>query len=96
MRRIESHLERVALWPLWIAIGWPALLIAMDAFFSPGFIYSTRVWPLLLFTWAAFALRAAIVAIQAAHRKHWRASAVAAVLPVTVLAVLTAAPYPPP
>lgn len=87
MRQIESHLELVVLWPAWLAIGWPALLIALDASFSPGFIYSTRVGPLLLLTWAAFALRAAIVAIQAAHRKHWRASAVAAVLPLTVLAV---------
>jgi hypothetical protein len=85
--QIKSHLERVVLWPLWIAIGWPALLIAIDAFFSPGFIYSTRVGPLLLLTWATFALRAAILAVQAAHRKHWRASAIAAVLPVTVLAV---------
>jgi hypothetical protein len=32
-------------------------------------------------------LRAAILAVQAAHRKHWRTSAVAAVLPATVLAV---------
>jgi hypothetical protein len=87
LRQIESHLERVVLWPAWVAIGWPALLIALDASFSPGFIYSTRVGPLLLHTWAAFALRAAMVAIQAAHRKHWRASAVAAVLPLTVLAV---------
>jgi hypothetical protein len=87
LKRIESDIERVVLWPLWIAIGWPALLIAMDAFLWPGFIYVTTVWKLLLLTWSGFALRAAILAVQAAHRRHWRASAVAAVLPVTVLAV---------
>jgi hypothetical protein len=75
-----------ALWPLWVAIGLPLLLVALDSTpLGPNFAFVMIGIPTLLVIWGALGLRSLILAVQHVLRREWSRFAVSAVLPSVVL-----------
>ncbi|MGP8269542.1 MAG: hypothetical protein ACLQLH_05700 [Terracidiphilus sp.] len=84
----SSNKERIPLWPMWVAIGFPLLLIALEATpVAPDFFFVMVGVPALLLAWAAIAIWAAILAVRSFWRREWWRAVISAVLPLVVLGV---------
>jgi hypothetical protein len=74
--------EPIKLWPLWAAIGFPLLLIVLNATpLAPDFVFVTIGLPALLLVWAAAGIYALALAIRRLQQRLWNQSAIDAVLP---------------
>ena len=84
----SSHKYRVPRWPVWIAIGFPLLLIVLEATpIAPDFVFVMVGLPALLLAWAAFGVWAAILTARRLWKREWRRAMVSVVLPLVVLGV---------
>jgi hypothetical protein len=84
----SSHKDRVPLWPVWAAIGFPLLLIVLEATpIAPDFVFVMMGVPALLLTWAATAVWAAILTVRWLWKREWRRAVVSVILPLVVLGV---------
>jgi hypothetical protein len=76
------------LWPLWVAVGFPLLLIALDATpLAPDFFFVMMGWPFLLLVWAGSGVWAAFLTVRALRKRAWRQAAIDLVLPLVILGV---------
>lgn len=76
-----------ALWPLWVAIGLPLLLVALDSTpLGPNFAFVMIGIPTLVVIWGALGLRSLILAVQHVLRREWSRGAISAVLPLAIVA----------
>jgi hypothetical protein len=76
------------LWPIWVALGFPILLTALEATpIAPNFAFVMLGEPGLLLVWGGFGVWAAILTIRSLRAGAWRRALVCAFLPVTVLGV---------
>jgi hypothetical protein len=83
-----SRKERIPLWPIWVAIGSPLLLIALEATpLGPNFVFVMMGLPTLFFAWTAIACWAAILTVRRLWKREWQRAAVSAVLPLVFLGV---------
>jgi hypothetical protein len=88
LRQDSSSDESISLWPVWVAIGVPVLLIALESTpIAPDLAYVLLGVPALLLAWAAAAVWAAILAVHWLRRRVWRRAAITAVLPLVVAGV---------
>lgn len=84
--RTNSRKRLGHLWPLWIAIGCPLLLILFEASpIAPNFLLVVVGVPALLLIWAALGLWAGVLSIRQMGRYEWRRAMITAVLPITIL-----------
>jgi hypothetical protein len=83
-----SHKERLAFWPLWVAIGFPLLLIVLESTpIAPNFVLVMMGLPALLFAWAGVEVWAAILTVRSLWQRSWTRAVINAVLPLVVLGV---------
>jgi len=76
------------LWPLWVAIGCPLLLILFEASpLAPNFLFVMMGIPALLLIWAALGLWAGVISIRQMGQREWRQALIGAVLPLILLTV---------
>lgn len=79
---------RTALWPLWVALGFPAFLIFFEASpFGLDFFLVLIVLPVLYLAWAGLGVWSAILAAGWLRQRAWLNAAVNAVLPLVILGV---------
>jgi hypothetical protein len=85
----------IRLWPVWVAVGFPLLEIALDATpIAPNFAFVMLGLPALWLMWATSALCAAILTIRWLWRCDWRQAGICIVLPLVVLwAALNSSTY---
>jgi len=75
-------------WPVWAAVGFPILLIGIEATpLGPDFVYVLVGLPVLLVIWTCLGLWAAIRAIRGLAHRAWQPAAISAVLPMFLLGV---------
>jgi hypothetical protein len=80
--------DRIPLWPLWAAIGFPVLLIALEASpIAPNFAFVMLGLPGMLFLWASLGLWALVVTFQSLWRRAWQRAAMSAILPLVMISV---------
>ena len=83
-----SRKKSVQCWPLWIAIGFPILLIILQASpIAPNFVFVMLGVPTLLHAWAGAGIWAAILACRQMRKRMWKQAATSFVLPLAVLCV---------
>jgi len=76
------------LWPVWVAIGVPLLLVALNSTpIAPNFVFVMIGIPLLLAVWACLGIWALILTIARMRRREWSRALASAVLPLVVLGV---------
>lgn len=74
------------LWPIWLAIGMPLFLIALDATpLAPSLLFVLFGIPFLLCVWACLGVWALVVAIRRTLRGEWLSALTSATLPFAVL-----------
>lgn len=77
-------------WPVWIAIGFPAVLILLNSTpIATNFVFVLLGIPAVLFVWLCLGISALIVGIRHARHHDWSRAAVCAVLPLVILAAGT-------
>lgn len=82
----SSRRNRTSLWPVWIAVGFPLLLIDLEATpLSTNFIFVMIGLPVLLLTWAASGVWAAFLTIRSARKRAWWQAMASLVLPLAIL-----------
>jgi len=80
--------DRTRLWPLWVAIGFPLLLIGLEATpLSPNFIFVMIGEPFLLLVWAGLGVWASFLTVRSLRKRAWRQAVASLVLPMTILGV---------
>lgn len=78
----------IRLWPVWVAIGFPLLFIALEATpIAHDFIFVLVEEPSLMMAWTGLAVCAAILTARRLWRRAWREAVISAVLPLAVLGV---------
>ncbi|HKF48605.1 MAG TPA: hypothetical protein VKB38_14710 [Terracidiphilus sp.] len=83
-----SSSEATRLWPIWVAFGFPLLLIALEATpIAPNFLYVMLGIPALLLVWAGIGVWGAILTVRLLLRSAWRKAVIAAVLPLAIVGV---------
>ena len=87
LRRMHSSLAKLLqFWPIWTAIGFPLLLIVLEATpLAPDFVFVMVGVPALLLAWAGLGLWAAILALRGLARRDWQRAGISAALPLVVL-----------
>ncbi len=74
------------LWPIWVAIGMPVLLIALCATpIGPDFLFVLLGIPFLLCVWTCLGIWALVVSIRRIMRREWLRALTSATLPLAVL-----------
>jgi hypothetical protein len=74
------------LWPVWIAIGMPVLLIALNSTpISLDFAFVVLGIPALLGIWACLGIWALVITVRRSRRLEWSRAAASAVLPLVIL-----------
>jgi hypothetical protein len=74
------------LWPLWVSIGLPLLLVALNS--TPiglDFAFVMIGIPALLGIWVCLGVWALILAVRHVRRREWSLVVVSAVLPLVIL-----------
>ena len=74
-------------WPLWVAIGMPLLLVALNT--TPiglNFIFLVIGLPALLCIWGVLGIRALILVIRHMQHREWSRAVICAVLPLVIVA----------
>ncbi len=62
--------ESISLWPLWVAIGFPLLLVALEASpVAPDFLFVMMGVPALFCAWSAVAVWAAILTVRRLRKR---------------------------
>lgn len=80
----ESRVKK--LWPVWIAIGLPLLLIALNSTpIAPNFAFVMIGIPVLLGVWACLGIWALILTVGRTRRREWSRALASAVLPLVIL-----------
>jgi hypothetical protein len=83
---ILSRKNGASLWPLWVAIGFPLLLVALEATpLAPDFVFVLVGVPALLLVWTGLGFWAAILAFRCLARREWKRAVIRALLPLVVL-----------
>ena len=78
--------RHIHLWPIWVAVGFPLLEIALEATpIAPNFAFVMMGLPSLWLMWAISALCAAILAIRWLWKRDWWQAGISTVLPLVVL-----------
>jgi len=80
--------ESTSLWPVWVALGFPLLLIVLNA--SPAAMDLLVVLiciPALCITWAVFGVWSAILSAKWLRQRAWRRAGICAALPLFILLV---------
>ncbi|HEX4808622.1 MAG TPA: hypothetical protein VH325_06825 [Bryobacteraceae bacterium] len=78
----------IQLWPLWLAIGCPLLLIALNSTpISPDLVFVLIGVPALVLIWACMGVCAAILTLRWLRQRAWLQAMIGAVLPLVVLGV---------
>jgi hypothetical protein len=86
-REHRSHTNIFWLWPIWVTLGFPLLLIAFAASpIAPDFLFVMIGIPCLWLVWVVSAVCAAILTVRWLWRRVWQRAAISAVLPFVVLA----------
>jgi hypothetical protein len=76
------------LWPVWVAIGMPLILIALEATpIAPNFAFVMLGIPALSFAWGCLGIWALIRSGWHLKRREWSQASASAVLPVILLVV---------
>ncbi len=84
----SSRRKRTSLWPMWVAVGFPLLLIALEATpLAPDFAFVMLGMPALLIAWAGTGVLAAILSIRRLWQGEWRRAVTSLVLPSVILGV---------
>jgi hypothetical protein len=87
-RQGTSRKEHTSLWPIWVAIGFPFLLIAIEATpIATDFAYVIVGLPALLAMWTGVGVWAAILTVRRLSQRAWQLAAISAVLPLAILGV---------
>jgi hypothetical protein len=74
------------LWPVWIAIGLPLFLVALNSSpIAPNFVFVMIGIPALLGMWACLGIWALILSFRRMRRREWSRAVVCAVLPLVIL-----------
>jgi hypothetical protein len=74
------------LWPVWISIGLPLLLVALNSTpIATDFAFVIIGIPVLLGIWACLGIWALILTVRHMRRREWSRVIVSAVLPLVVL-----------
>lgn len=74
------------LWPVWVAIGFPLMLVSLTSTpIGPDFLFVLIGIPALLFLWASLGIWALIISVRHAWRREWSQAIVSAVLPSIIL-----------
>jgi hypothetical protein len=82
--------ERLQLWPVWIGIGFPLLLVGLEATpIATDFVFVMIGIPALLLAGAILAFWAAVLAVRCLSHRAWRRGLISAVLPLIALAAGT-------
>jgi hypothetical protein len=80
--------ESIQLWPLWVAIGCPLLLIALNCTpIAPDLPFVMIGIPALMFIWACLGISPAILTARWLWRRALLEAAVCAVLPLAIVGV---------
>lgn len=75
-------------WPLWVLIGFPLLLILLDASpVAPNFVFVMMGIPTLLGIWVIVGLWACAKSIVQLRKGGWRRALTCAALPIAILLV---------
>jgi hypothetical protein len=83
-----ARLEPIKFWPLWTTIGFPLLLIALNATpLAPNFVFVMLGIPVLILMWTVSGVCAGMLAIRALKRHRWMQVSVAAVLPLVLVGI---------
>jgi hypothetical protein len=82
----SPHKERIPLWPIWVAVGFPLLLIVLETTpIATNFAF-VMIWlPGFLITWAILGFWAVILTVRWMCRRAWRRAMISVVLPLIVL-----------
>jgi hypothetical protein len=84
----KSLAKLLRFWPIWAAIGFPILVIGIEATpLAPDFVYVLVGLPALLLVWACLGLWAAFLAIRRLANREWQRAAINTVLPLVLLGV---------
>jgi len=82
----SSRRKRTSLWPVWVAVGFPLLLIALEATpLAPDLAFVLLGAPMLFLAWAGVGVFAAILSIRRLLHREWRRAATSLVLPLVIL-----------
>lgn len=74
------------LWPVWTAIGFPVLLVVLNATpIAPNIAFVLIGIPALLCIWACLGIWALIISIRSICRRQWSRALVSALLPLVIL-----------
>jgi len=83
-----ARIKLIALWPLWVAIGFPLLLIILNATpLAPNFVFVMVGLPALLLMWCAVGVIALLLAIRRARQRASIQVAINAILPLVIVCV---------
>lgn len=85
-RKRATHNGLVPLRPLWGAVGFPLLLIALESTpLAPNFVFVMMGIPALFLIWIIFGIWAAILTVGRLRLQAWQGAMTNAVLPLVVL-----------
>ena len=74
------------LWPVWISIGLPLLLVALNSTpIATDFAFVIIGIPVLLGIWACLGIWALILTVRHMRRREWSRALASAVLPLVIL-----------
>lgn len=74
------------LWPVWVAIGLPLLLICLNSTpIAPNFVFVVFGIPVLLGMWACLGIWALILSVRYMRHREWSRVVASAVLPLVIL-----------
>jgi hypothetical protein len=84
----SSPSKHAPFWPLWVALGFPLLLIALEASpIAPNFFFVVMGVPTLLLVWSGLGVWALFITGQWLRNGSWLRAVTSAVLPLAVLFV---------
>jgi hypothetical protein len=80
----ESPLKKF--WPLWVAIGFPLLLVALNSTaIEPDFFFVVMGIPLLMSIWTCLGIWVLILTVRLTRRGEWSRAVASAILPLVIL-----------
>jgi hypothetical protein len=81
-----SRNESIRLWPLWVSIGCPLLLIVLNSTpITTDFAFVVMGLPALWLAWVCVGVCAAIFTVRWLWQRAWRQAVIGAVLPLAIL-----------
>ena len=84
--RVAGESQAKKFWPLWIAIGFPLFLIALNSTpIAPDFVFVVIGIPLLMGCWACVGLWALILTVLRTRRGEWSQAMISAILPLVIV-----------